>query len=196
MRPATLVDKMVSRRGISRRCETPTTLSPGCGTSSGWPPRLIVSPADELDRAWWSTMASIQLLFLDGELIDGESDDVSSAKLGFALRPQQGNNRLAWVPFSSLKYCKFAPTAAGRTARLADPRSQVGLPKLILRFNDGAVMRGYKDEGFSHDGNCLNVLLWDEQTRILCRFIVPYSALKAIFFVEQWDSRDGVEQRA
>jgi hypothetical protein len=25
-------------------------------------------------------------------------------------------------------------------------------------------------------------------------FIVPYSALKAIFFVEQWDSRAGVEQ--
>ena len=57
-------------------------------------------------------------------------------------------------------------------------------------------MRGYKDEVFSHDGNCLNVMLWDEQTRALCRFIVPYSALKAIFFVDQWDSRESVEKSA
>lgn len=141
-------------------------------------------------------MANIRLRFLDGEVIDGESDDVSSARLGFAMRPALGNNRLAWVPFSALKYCRFTATAAGRTVRPGDPRGQVGLPKLVLRFNDGEAMRGYKDEVFSHDGNCLNVMLWDEQTRMLCRFIVPYSALKAIFFVEQWDSREAVEQTA
>jgi len=39
-------------------------------------------------------------------------------------------------------------------------------------------------------------MLWHEQTRMLRRFIVPYSALKAIFFVEQWDSREAVQQRA
>ena len=137
-------------------------------------------------------MANVRLKFIDGEVIGGESDDVSSARLGFAMRPSTGNNRLAWVPFSALKYCMI--TAAGRSARNVDPRSQAGLPKLVLRFNDGEAMRGYKDEVFSHDGNCLNVMLWDEVTKSLCRFIVPYSALKAIFFVEQWDSRAGVEQ--
>ena len=70
------------------------------------------------------------------------------------------------------------------------------LGPLVLRFNDGEAMRGYKDEVFSHDGNCLNVMLWDDETRALCRFIVPYSALKAIFFVEQWDSRPAMEQTA
>jgi hypothetical protein len=135
-------------------------------------------------------MANVRLRFLDGEVIEGESDDVSSSRLGFAMRPTTGNNRLAWVPFSALKYCMF--TSAGRPTR--DPRSQLGLPKLILRFNDGEAMRGYRDEVFAHDGNCLNVMLWDEVTKALCRFIVPYSALKAIFFVEQWDSRAGVEQ--
>jgi hypothetical protein len=137
-------------------------------------------------------MAAVRLKFLDGEVIEGESDDVSSARLGFAMRPATGNNRLAWVPFGALKYCMF--TGAGRGMRNADPRSQVGLPKLVLRFNDGEAMRGYRDEVFSHDGYCLNVMLWDEVTQSLCRFIVPYSALKAIFFVEQWDSREGVEQ--
>lgn len=135
-------------------------------------------------------MANVRLRFLDGEVIEGESDDVSSARLGFAMRPSTGNNRLAWVPFSALKYCMF--TASGRPTR--DPRTQLGLPKLVLRFNDGEAMRGYRDEVFAHDGNCLNVMLWDEVTKALCRFIVPYSALKAIFFVEQWDSRAGVEQ--
>jgi len=142
------------------------------------------------------TMPSLSMLFLDGEVIDGESDDVSSARLGFAMRPSAGNNRLAWVPFSALKYCKFIPAAAIRTVRPEDPRGQVGLPKLVLRFNDGEVMRGYKDEVFAHEGNCLNVMLWDQQTRSLCRYIVPYSALKAVFFVEQWDSRQGVEATA
>jgi hypothetical protein len=136
------------------------------------------------------------VLFADGEMIDGESDDVSSVRLGFAMRPAVGNNRLAWIPFNALKYCKFTPTAAVRSARPEDPRAEVGLPKLVLRFNDGEVMRGYRDEVFSHDGNCLNVMLWDEQTRALCRFIVPYSALKAVFFVDQWDSRERIEQSA
>jgi len=141
-------------------------------------------------------MANVRLRFMDGEVIDGESDDVSSNRTGFAMRPATGNNRLAWVPFSALKYCKFNAAAGPRTVRSEDPRGQVGLPKLVLRFTDGEAMRGYKDEVFSHDGNCLNVMLWDDETRALCRFIVPYSALKAIFFVEQWDSRPAMEQTA
>jgi hypothetical protein len=138
-------------------------------------------------------MANVRLCFMDGEVIDGESDDVSSTRVGFAMRPATGNNRLAWVPFNALKYCKFPPSAPGRAVRSGDPRGQVGLPKLVLRFTDGEVMRGYKDEVFSHDGNCLNVMLWDEDTRALCRYIVPYSALKAVFFVEEWDSRAVVQ---
>ena len=141
------------------------------------------------------TVANVQVHFSDGEVIDGESDDISSSRLGFAMRPASGNNRLAWVPFSALKYCKFT-AAPGWIARPADPRVQVGLPKLVLRFSDGQAMRGYKDEVFSHDGNCLNVMLWDEDTKALCRFIVPYSALKAIFFVDQWDSRLTAAQTA
>jgi hypothetical protein len=141
-------------------------------------------------------MANVKLRFIDGEVIEGESDDVSSARLGFAMRPSSGNNRLAWVPFSALKYCRFPPTAGGRTVRLEDPRAQVGLQKLVLRFNDGEVLRGYKDEVFGHDGNCVNVMLWDEDVRSLCRFIVPYSALKAIFFVEQFDSRPDAARTA
>ena len=139
-------------------------------------------------------MANIRIRFIDGEVMDGESDDVSSSRLGFAVRPSTGNNRLAWVPFSALKHCMFNPT--GQTARLTDPRAQAGLPKLVLRFNDGEAMRGYKDEVFSHDGNCVNVMLWDEGTKGLRRFIVPYSALKAIFFVDEFDSRKDVEHPA
>lgn len=139
-------------------------------------------------------MANVRVRFIDGEVMDGESDDVSSSRLGFALRPSTGNNRLAWIPFGALKHCMFNPAVA--PARLTDPRAQAGLPKLVLRFNDGEVMRGYKDEVFSHDGNCLNVMLWDEVTKGLRRFIVPYSALKAVFFVEQFDSRAGIKQTA
>ena len=139
-------------------------------------------------------MANVRARFIDGEVMDGESDDISSSRLGFALRPSTGNNRLAWIPFSALKHCMFNP--ASQPALLADPRRQAGLPKLVLRFNDGEAMRGYKDEVFSHDGNCLNVMLWDEGTKGLRRFIVPYSALKAIFFVAEFDSRAGIEQTA
>jgi hypothetical protein len=174
----------------------PSCFSPGCGSRQGGPEALIVSRIAWSAESLVATMASLRMLFLDGEVIDGESDDVSSARPGFAMRPSGGNNRLAWVPFSALKYCKFSPAAAVRSGRPEDPRGQVGLPKLVLRFNDGEVMRGYKDEVFAHDGNCLNVMLWDQVTRSLCRYIVPYSALKAVFFVEQWDSREGVERSA
>jgi hypothetical protein len=140
-------------------------------------------------------MANVRIRFIDGETMDGESDDVSSSRLGFAMRPSTGNNRLAWIPFSALKLCMFNP-AGGQATRLTDPRAQAGLPKLVLRFNDGEAMRGYKDEVFSYDGNCVNVMLWDEATKGLRRFIVPYSALKAIFFVDEFDSRKGIEHTA
>jgi hypothetical protein len=135
-------------------------------------------------------MATLRLHFADGEIIDGESDDASSQRHGFIMRPHEGNNELAWVPFSALKYCQYLTST--RRDR-PDARAEASLQKLILRFNDGEVVRAYKDEVFTHDGSCLNVMTYAPALNALCRTIVPYSALKAIFFVKTWDSRETQE---
>ena len=135
-------------------------------------------------------MARLRLRFIDGEVLDGESDDASSQRPGFIIRPREGNNELAWVPFSALKYCEVLNTALPWRR---DERGEPRLQKLVLRFQDGEVVRAYKDEVFSHDGNCVNVMIWDPELRGLYRAIVPYAALKAIFFVKEWDSRGSAD---
>lgn len=161
--------------------------SGGVTTRSGWPE--IPPRRDALRRARCFSLCvkKIRLRFRDGEVIDAESDDASSQRLGLMARPLTGNNALAWVPFAALKYVQFLDM------RRPLPRSawtDPALQKIVLRFEDGQVVRAFKDEVFSHDGNCLNVMILDEDMEAMCRAIVPYAALKAIFFVKVWDSRE------
>lgn len=61
--------------------------------------------------------------------------------------------------------------------------------RLILRFTDGETVRAFVDDSFGVDGKAFNVRLWDSNTGTVARMLVPHHSLKAIFFVEVWDSR-------
>jgi hypothetical protein len=130
--------------------------------------------------------------FLDGESLEAESDSVNQQRLTFVVRPTSGNNRLAWVSLSAVKQITFPdapidPAAGGR----GDTERQ----KVVVRFLDGKVVRAYKDETFSQEGLCFNLRLIDEQTGRLQRALVSSYAVKAIFFVDQWDSRSPGEAK-
>ena len=130
--------------------------------------------------------------FLDGESLEAESDSVNQQRLTFVVRPTSGNNRLAWVSLSAVKQITFpdAPIDPAASSR-GDPEHQ----KVVVRFLDGKVVRAYKDETFSQEGLCFNLRLVDEQTGRLQRALVSSYAVKAIFFVDQWDSRSPKEAK-
>jgi len=127
----------------------------------------------------------LSIYFQDGEVVDADSDSINQSRLLFVVRPRGGNNRLAWISFGSIKYVTFPDTPAGQ---LGDPKLDQ-LDKVVLRFADGAVMRAYKDDAFSQEGFCFNIRLWNQADNRLERAIVSVFALKAVFFVDQWDSR-------
>ena len=134
----------------------------------------------------------ILIHFLDGESLEAESDSVNQQRLTFVVRPISGNNRLAWISLSAVKQITFpdAPIDPAADSR-GDPERQ----KVVVRFLDGKVVRAYKDETFSQEGLCFNLRLVDEQTGRMQRALVSSYAVKAIFFVDQWDSRSPGEAK-
>jgi hypothetical protein len=125
--------------------------------------------------------------FLDGEVVEAESEAVNPNRMVFPVRPLSGNNRLAWVSMAGIKYVTHPEAAV--EAPEGDPRAAEGHDKVILRFLDGEIVRAYHDDTFSHEGHGFNVRLYDEHTGKLLRAVISLHALKAIFFVETWDSR-------
>lgn len=128
--------------------------------------------------------------FLDGESLEAESDSVNQQRLTFLVRPTSGNNRLVWVSLSAVKKITFPDAPVDRAA---DSRGGPEREKVVVRFLDGEVVRAYKDEAFSQEGLCFNLRLLDGETGRLQRALVSAYAVKAIFFVDQWDSRSPEE---
>lgn len=136
----------------------------------------------------------VQVRFIDGELMEGESEAANATRMGFPVYFQGGNNQVAWISMSSIKYVSFFGGIRDGEGLDDDPRHAQNLIKAVLHFNDGETMRTYKDDTFSQDGEGFYLRIWDPNEKILRRVLVSLHALKAIFFVNQWDSRTEVEK--
>lgn len=134
----------------------------------------------------------VAIRFVDGEIMEGTSEAATLSKMGFLVLLDGINNRVAWVSLASIKYVLF--TESVHASGDADPRDSEGLTKIVLHFVDGEVMRSYKDDTFNQDGEGFTLRLWDPEQKGLIRAIVSLHALKAIFFVNQWDSRSDEEK--
>jgi hypothetical protein len=129
--------------------------------------------------------------FLDGEILEGESDAATLQKMGFPVAFPDGNNQIAWVSLASIKYVTFPGTV--HEPGEVDLREGTTV-KVVLHFVDGETMRSFKDDTFVQEGEGFNMRIWDEQQKGLVRVIVSLHALKAIFFVNEWDSRSDEEK--
>ena len=131
--------------------------------------------------------------FIDGEVLNGSSEAANLQKMGFPVAlPEDGNNQIAWVSLASIKYVLFPDSIHELGA--VDPREQMMMTKVVLHFSDGEIMRTYKDDSFQQDGEGFNLRIWEPQASGLIRVIVSLHALKAIFFVKEWDSRTSEER--
>jgi hypothetical protein len=135
----------------------------------------------------------VQVHFLDGEILDGESDAATLQRLGFPVSFPDGNNQIAWVSLAAIKYVIFLG-GHFEEGHAEDPRAHQGAVKIVMHFADGETMRSYKDDTFGQEGEGFNLRIWDDKAHALYRVIVSLHALKAIFFVHEWDSRTEEER--
>jgi hypothetical protein len=135
----------------------------------------------------------VTVRFLDGEVLNGDSEAATATRMGFPVMFQGGNNQIAWISMASIKYVIFH-TSHFDDGAPEDPRHDQGLIKVVLHFVDGETMRTYKDDTFSQEGEGFYLRLWDAEANALKRVLVSLHALKAIFFVNQWDSRTEAEK--
>ena len=137
----------------------------------------------------------VSVRFLDGEVLEGESDAATPQKMGFPVRFEGGNNQIAWVSMGSIKYVMFK-SSVFEQGMATDPRAESGLTKVVLHFVDGETMRTFKDDTFAQEGEGFYLRVWDDKEKALYRVLVSLHGLKAIFFVHQWDSRTEDEKSA
>jgi hypothetical protein len=130
----------------------------------------------------------VQVRFLDGEIMEGESDAATLQRMGFPVSFKGGNNQIAWVSLASIKYVLFKAGHFDEGSE-EDPRNNQNLVKVVMHFVDGETLRSYKDDTFSQDGEGFNMRIYDPESKSLLRVLVSLHALKAIFFVNEWDSR-------
>ena len=130
--------------------------------------------------------------FLDGEVMKAEVDSVQLKSAGLRVRPlDHANNDLTLVSLGAIKYI-VVEVGEPEGPFEADPRDVGGARRLVLRYNDANknVMYTYLDRDFAQDGEGVRCKVWNPQSQMMETLVVPMLALKAVFTVKDWDSRN------
>jgi hypothetical protein len=121
--------------------------------------------------------------FLDDEVIEGTADDVSLDTPAFHIDVAgASNNSRAWIPLPAVKKINFDSGPADDHAETADKM-------VALRFQDGEVMRGYLNGGLERHRYGMLVTLYSADKATMQKVGIPYTSLKALFFLKSWDGR-------
>ena len=140
--------------------------------------KLPVAP-DDAARA-----RRVSVRFLDGERAEGSCDRLILSRQGLHLMPESGPGRAAWIPLSAIKYV-VVHDAEGALAQ--DPRAELGLPKVMLRFTDGEALRTYQDDVLEQVEEGFQLRILDEVSHRLVRLLVPVQAVARIYEVSEFE---------
>jgi hypothetical protein len=138
---------------------------------------------------------SVTIRFLDDEIMEGRVGTISldQPNIELDLSNQASNNERALIPLPSIKRITIkagAPT----------PREQKRAErKVAIRFQDGEVLKGYLDGELQHASHGVTMRLLTVEKDRIETLGIPYTALKALFYLKSWDTRplefDGEEDR-
>jgi hypothetical protein len=122
--------------------------------------------------------------FLDNEVIEGSADGVDLDQPDFHLSVDEDsdNNRGAWIPVPAVKKISLDSGPADDHAAGADKM-------VALRFQDGEILRGYLNGSLQHHRYGLTMTLYSIDKMSMDKLAIPYTSLKALFYVKSWDSR-------
>jgi hypothetical protein len=140
-------------------------------------------------------MARVNVRFFDDETLEGEVRELDFDQPDFLLEVDDTNglenNERAWVPLSAVKWVAM-PIASTNGSVLQ-------LRKVAVRFVDGEVMRGHMDGRVERHRYALVLTLHPEESseagkateevESVRRLAIPFNAIKAIFYVRQFDGR-------
>lgn len=127
---------------------------------------------------------SVLIRFLDGEILHGDVDDLSfdRALLEVDVRGADPNNERALLPLSSIRQVLIGePEVTPQEASTWD--------RAAFHFTDGQVLRAHIAPGsrLGRFGGAWQV--WEPGLPEVRTLGIPYTALKGVFKLRQWDSR-------
>ncbi|HEX6487317.1 MAG TPA: SHOCT domain-containing protein [Candidatus Dormibacteraeota bacterium] len=129
----------------------------------------------------------VSVRFFDDETIEGNALELTFEQPDFQLEVEGAegleNNEMAWIPLNAVKWVEFP----GETI----PPSSGSKRKVAIRFFDGEVLRGYTSDDVARYSLGFVLLLHPEADSggTPRRLGIPFSAIKAVFYVRQFDGR-------
>ena len=128
---------------------------------------------------------TVTIRFLDDEIMEGQVGTISldQPNLELEMLDQASNNERALIPLPSIKRIALgsgAPTPAEQ-ARTEQ--------KVAIRFQDGEVLKGYLDGDLVHAAYGVTMRLMSVEKDRIETLGIPYTALKALFYLKSWDAR-------
>ena len=128
---------------------------------------------------------TVVIRFLDDEIIEGRVPTVTFDEPNLVLQVADGtsNNERALIPLPAIK--RVTLDAATPTPAEAER----DMRKIAIRFQDGEVLKGYLDGELRHALHGMTLRLMSVERDRIETLGVPYTALKALFYLKSWDSR-------
>lgn len=127
---------------------------------------------------------TVTVRFLDDEIMEGRVAQLTLEEPNIVLElPASTNNERALVPLPSIKRITFEAGEPTDAVRAQASR------KVAIRFQDGEVLKGYLDGEVRHATHGITLRLLTVEKDRVETLGIPYTALKALFYVKTWDSR-------
>lgn len=155
---------------------------------------LYVSAADL--RFFYIALVRAVVHCSDGEKLEGEVNTATITDSWLVLNPREGNVLRATLGVPHIKYVQYPdfPSNTFHDSKV-DPREKEGVhERLVIAFADGERLRTFRDGTFQVDTICYHMTVWDKESQRLVKTVVPVHAIKAIFQVREFDSRDPLER--
>ncbi|TMC46326.1 MAG: SHOCT domain-containing protein [Chloroflexi bacterium] len=138
---------------------------------------------------------TVTIRFLDDEIMEGRVGAISLDRpnIEMEMSDQASNNERALIPLPSIKRITLS---AGAPTPQEQARAE---RKVAIRFQDGEVLLGYLDGELQHASHGVTMRLMTVEKDRIETLGIPYTALKALFYLKTWDTRppefDGEEDR-
>src|SRR5438034_1077949 len=128
---------------------------------------------------------TVTIRFLDDEIMEGRVANISlnQPNIEVQMPDEASNNERALIPFPSIKRITLT---AGEPS--SEERARAGR-KVAIRFQDGEVLKGYLDGELHHASHGLTLRLLSVEKDRIETLGIPYTALKALFYLKTWATR-------